>query len=54
MRPDISQAPVLNTKEVDVVYLQHIENNPMCEEGWFSDPTLETEWDEESIKICRL
>ena len=32
MRPDISQAPVLNTNETDVVYPWHRENNPMCGE----------------------
>ena len=53
IRPDISQVPVLNTKEVDVAYLLPIETNPMCGEYWFSDPTLETEWAEEIIKIWR-
>ena len=51
MRPDISQVPVLHTKEADVTYLQCIENNPMCGEDWFSDPTLETKWAEEINKI---
>ena len=54
MRPDMSQVPVLNTNEADVAYLRHIENNPMCGEGWVSDPTLETEWAAEIIKICRF
>ena len=53
MRPDIFQAHVLKTMEADVAYLCR-ENNPMCGEKWFSDPTLETKWAEEIIKICRL
>ena len=44
MRPDISQVPVLNTKEGDVAYLWRIETNPMCGDYWFSDPALEMEW----------
>ena len=51
MRPDVSQVPVLNTKEADVAYLPCIETNPMCGEYWFSHPTLETKWAEEIIKI---
>ena len=54
INPDISQVPVLNTKEADVAYLQRIETTSMWGEYWLSDPTLETEWAEEIIKICRL
>ena len=54
INPDISQVPVLNTKEADVAYLRPIETNLMWGEYWLSDPTLETEWTEEIIKICRL
>ena len=54
MRPDLSQVPVLNTKEADVAYLRRIETYPMCEKYWVSDPTLETKWAKEIIKICRL
>ena len=37
---DISQVPVLNTKEVDVAFLRSREKKPMCREGWFSNPTI--------------
>ena len=32
---DISQVPVLNTKEVGIAYLQSREKKAMCGEGWF-------------------
>ena len=42
MRPDVSQVPVLNTKEADVAYLLRREDNPRYNEEGFYDPTCET------------
>ena len=51
---DISQVPVLNTKEADEAYLRSREKKPMYGEGWFLNPTLKAGQGDKINKITRL
>ena len=42
----------INNLSIYIGYHWHSEDNPMCGEEGFYDPTSETEWPEEIINYC--